>query len=399
MKAICFFAHLVKRYLSFDIKYAKIVFDMKITQIQLSNYRNLKSQTVLPCDGLNVFLGDNAQGKTNLAESVYLCCIGKSPRTEKDRELVAWGQEKAHIRVNYLCRYGNGKIDVELETGCRKKIFVNDAPIARTGELMGNINCVYFSPNEIRIISQSPAERRRFMDIDLCQTDKNYFYGLVRYNKALAQRNNALKLARDLNDARDAVFCWDEILAEEGTQIVTKRHAFCEKLAPLAKSAHEKLTDGKETLRMRYLPNIYAENLQSVYNGIRCALEQNLEKDFQMRHTCVGCQRDDISLKINDIDVRSFGSQGQLRTTALSLKLAELTLFKNITGEFPILILDDVLSELDSDRQRALLNFDENIQILLTSATDISQRLLSANCKIFEIKSGTCTELKIPNKQ
>lgn len=364
---------------------------MKISQIQIVDYRNLKTQTVKLADGLNVFFGDNAQGKTNLVESVYLCCIGKSPRTDKDRDLVRWGCGKAHVKVNYRCRFGEGDISVEAEIGAKKKILVNGAPIARMGELMGALNCIYFSPNEIRIISRSPAERRRFLDIDLCQTNKNYFYGLVRYNKALIQRNNALKAAADLRDAEDSVFCWDKILSEEGAKIVFWRSKFCEKLAPLAMRAHEKLTDGKETLEMRYVANISGSSEEAIYTGFCDTLRQNAEKDFQLRHTSSGCQRDDISLKVNGVDVRSYGSQGQLRTTALALKLAELELFWELTGEYPVLILDDVLSELDADRQRRLLNFDENLQILLTSATDV-ESILPQRRKIFCIKDGLCTE-------
>lgn len=367
---------------------------MKISQIQLTNYRNLQTQTVPLGDGLNVFLGDNAQGKTNLAESVYLCCLGKSPRTSNDRDLICWGHDAARVKVSYACRFGEGEIAVDLVSGAKKKIFVNGAPIAKMGELMGHVNCIFFSPNEIKIISQSPAERRRFLDIDLCQTDKNYFYGLVRYNRALAQRNNALKDARDIKDARDAVFCWDKILAEEGAQIVAKRRDFCEKLAKPAAEAHQKLADGKEQLQLKYLPNIIGETPQKTYEGLRLALEENLEHDFRLRHTGVGCQRDDISLKINGVDVRNFGSRGQLRTTALSLKLAELTLFRNLTGEYPVLILDDVLSELDAERQKRLLNFDVELQILLTSATDICG-MLPQNGKVFDIKEGKVNCRKI----
>lgn len=365
---------------------------MKVTQITVSNYRNLKSQTVTPIDGLNVFLGDNAQGKTNLVESVYLCCIGKSPRTERDKDLICWGQEKAFVKICYTCRYGEGSIEMDLSATSKKKIAVNGVPVAKTGDLMGYLNCVYFSPNEIKIISQSPAERRRFLDIDLCQTDRNYFYSLLRHNKALAQRNNALKQAKDLQDAKDAVFGWNRVIAEEGARIVAKRKRFCQQLKPLAQAAHRKLTDGKEELALEYVTKICGENVQELANNYLAALEESLEKDFQLRHTTVGCQRDDILLKLNGVDVRSFGSQGQLRTTALSLKLAELSIFKNLVGEYPVLILDDVLSELDADRQKRLLGFDKELQILLTSATDISEKPLGEQCKIFEIQKGVCQE-------
>ena len=364
---------------------------MKVTQISLSNYRNLAQQKVVLGNGLNIFVGHNAQGKTNLVESVYLCCIGKSPRTEKDKDLVRWGEQNAFVKVNYNCRYGDGEIAIDIKSQGKKQIAVNSVGITKMAELMGYLNCIYFSPNEIKIISQSPAERRRFLDIDLCQTDKNYFYSLQRFNKALAQRNNLLKSATSLEQLKDTVFVWDAQIAEEGARVVAKRKAFCEKLKVYAKRCHEKLTDGKETLDLEYVTQIEGETTKDLAQNYLKLLENSLQKDFALRHTSIGCQRDDICLKINGVDVRSFGSQGQLRTTALSLKLAELMIFKDIIGEYPVLLLDDVLSELDYDRQKRLLNFDKRLQILLTTATEIPQELLG-ECKQFVITNGVCQE-------
>ena len=365
---------------------------MRVTQISVNNYRNLARQTVEPSGGLNIFVGDNAQGKTNLVESVYLCCIGKSPRTDKDRDLICWGKDRALVKVSYNCRFGEGVIEVALNSGAKKQIAVNSVPIAKIGELMGYLNCIYFSPNEIKIISQSPSERRRFLDIDLCQTDKNYFYSLTRFNKALQQRNNVLKQARSIEDARDVIFAWDKQIAEEGARVIAKRKSFCDKLKVYAKQSHATLTDGVEALELEYITQINGLGVEKIAENYLQQLQNNLEKDFQLRHTSVGCQRDDVALKINGTDVRSFGSQGQLRTTALSLKLAELQIFKNLIGEYPVLILDDVLSELDVDRQRRLLNFDAELQILLTSATEISHDLTDTACKFFTVKNGVCTQ-------
>ncbi|MCH5160383.1 MAG: DNA replication/repair protein RecF [Clostridiales bacterium] len=365
---------------------------MKVTEICVNNYRNLAKQTILPSGGLNIFTGDNAQGKTNLVESVYLCCIGKSPRTDKDKDLICWGKDKAFVRVKYLCRFGEGEIEVALTANAKKQISVNSVPIAKIGELMGYLNCIYFSPNEIKIISQSPQERRRFLDIDLCQTDKNYFYSLTRFNKALQQRNNLLKQARSVEEVRDTVFVWDKQIAEEGARVIAKRKSFCEKLKVYAKQSHATLTNNEEQLELDYVTQIKGENVNEIAENYQIALQNSIEKDLQLRYTTVGCQRDDVALSINGTDVRSFGSQGQLRTTALSLKLAELQIFKNLIGEYPILILDDVLSELDVDRQRRLLNFDAELQILLTSATEISHGLTNADCKFFSVKQGICSE-------
>lgn len=364
---------------------------MKVTEISVNNYRNLARQKVTPDSGLNIFAGDNAQGKTNLVESVYLCCIGKSPRVDKDKDLICWGEDSAYVKVKYLCKYGEGDISITLRANTKKQIAVNSVPITKMGELMGYFNCIYFSPNEIKIISQSPAERRKFLDVDLCQTDKNYYYSLSRFNKALAQRNNLLKIAKSADEARETVFAWDKQIAEEGAKVIAKRRAFCDKLKVHAKSCHERLTDKKESLTLAYVTPIKGDSVAEITQNYLEALQQNIEKDFSLRHTSTGCQRDDVALKINGVDVRNFGSQGQLRTTALSLKLAELTIFKEIIGEYPVLLLDDVLSELDADRQKRLLSFDDNLQILLTTATDLSQEL-TRNAKTFEIKNGVCKE-------
>ena len=365
---------------------------MRVTEIAVSSYRNLAKQRVTLGNGLNIFTGDNAQGKTNMVESVYLCCIGKSPRTDRDKDLIRWGQDKAFVRVKYQCRFGEGEIAITLTAGAKKQITVNAVPIVKMGELMGYLNCIYFSPNEIKIISQSPAERRRFLDIDLCQTDKNYFYSLSRFNKALTQRNNLLKTAKTVEELRATVFVWDKQIAEEGAKVVAKRRSFCEKLKVYAQQSHATLTDSAEQLAMDYVTQIKGDSVADLTNYYLKLLSDNLAKDFQLRHTSAGCQRDDIALTINGTDVRSFGSQGQLRTTALSLKLAELQIFKNIIGEYPVLILDDVLSELDIDRQKRLLNFDSDLQILLTTATEINHDLASNNCKFFTISQGVCKD-------
>ena len=363
---------------------------MKVNEITVCNLRNLSKQTVKPSEKLNIFCGDNAQGKTNLVESVYLCAIGKSPRTDKDKDMICWGKDFAYVKVKYSCRYGDGEIYVALRASAKKQIAVNSVPITKMGELMGYLNCIYFSPNEIKIITMSPVERRRFLDIDLCQTDKNYYYSLSRFNKALAQRNNLLKQSNSLDEAKDFIFAWDAQLAEEGAKIIYKRKEFCNKLKVYAKQCHSMLTDDKETLELDYITQIKGDTVAELSSNYAEALTKNIEKDYQLRYTSAGCQRDDISLKINGVDVRTFGSQGQLRTTALALKLSELKIFKDIIGEYPVLILDDVLSELDLDRQKRLLNFDSDLQILLTTATEIDKDLVPSGCKRFTIVKGVC---------
>ncbi len=380
-----------KQQLIFLIMCVIMIF-MKVTEISVSGYRNLKRQKINPSAGLNIFVGDNAQGKTNLIESVYLCAIGKSPRTDKEKDLICRTEDKSYVKVDFCSRYGEGDVSFELSREQKRKIQVNSVPIAKTGELMGYFNCVYFSPTEIRIISQSPAERRRFLDIDLCQTDKNYFYSLTRFNKVLAQRNNLLKTAT-LDELKESIFVWDKQIAEEGAKIIFKRKNFCKKLVTLADECHRQLSDGQESLLVKYVTQIEGETVAELTKNYLNKLTENFEKDVAARFTSCGCQRDDIMLKINDVDVRTFGSQGQQRTTALSLKLAELLVFKEIIGEYPVLLLDDVLSELDLSRQKRLLRFDEGLQILLTSATELPKELTSeTECAIFDVKDGVVTK-------
>ncbi|MCM1042811.1 MAG: DNA replication/repair protein RecF [Corallococcus sp.] len=363
---------------------------MQIKSVTVKNYRNLTQQKISLGSGLNVFVGDNAQGKTNLLESVYLCCIGKSPRTDKDKDLIRWGETVAHVKTEYNCRYGDGEISVGI-AGNKKHISVNSVPIAKLGDLLGYLNCIYFSPQDIKIVSQSPAERRKFMDMDLCQMDKNYFYGLQKFNKALAQRNNMLKQNREISQAKDTLFIWDGQIAEEGAKLVMKRRAFCESLKAFAKRSHRKLSVGKEELVLEYQTQISGETFAELTDNYAKLLENSLEQDCRLGYTSVGCQRDDISIAIGNADVRNFGSQGQQRTAALALKLAELAIFKEQIGEYPVLLLDDVLSELDAERQKQLLSFSKFTQVLLTTACKINDLTSGMDLTEYVIEGGKAT--------
>ncbi len=364
---------------------------MRVTQIETSDYRNLQTQTVVLGNQLNIFTGINAQGKTNLLETVYLCCIGKSPRTDKTKELINWTKTNARVKVRYENHLGGGETEVILLADGKKQISANGNVLKRTGDLMERLNCVYFSPAEIRIISQSPAERRHFLDVDLCQTDKNYYYSLARFNKALEQRNAVLKRATSVEEVQENTYEWNAQLADEGARIIAKRKEFCAKLKVWAKKCHEKLTNGKETLDLDYATSVTGETIEEIAVNYLALLQNNAKKDYELRYTFGGCQRDDIMLKVNGTDVRSYGSQGQLRTTALALKLAELCIFKEMLGEYPVLLLDDVLSELDDERQEHLLHFDKNLQILLTSATAVPSAL-AKDATNFVIENGKCTK-------
>ncbi len=366
---------------------------MKITRLTLRNWRNISYESIQLHDGLNVLVGSNAQGKTNIVESIYMCCLGKSPRTDKDKELVKLGTQVAHIKTNYTCRYGDGEIAIGI-TGNKKSVTVNSVPLTKLGDLLGYLNCIYFSPNEIKIISSSPQERRKFMDIDLCQIDKAYYSNLAKFNRALAQRNNILKKYTSAGKIRQEIFIWDSILADTGARIIWRRKQFCEQLAPLASQCHSSITDNKEKLTLSYHTTIGGNSVSAIADNYLQALNDSIDKDIQLHYTTVGCQRDDIILAINNQDIRTYGSQGQLRTSALSLKLAELEIFYQLIGEYPILLLDDVLSELDNDRQQRLLSWADKTQVLLTTATEIPPQLMPTNTCTLHVSSG-----KVSNKK
>ncbi len=360
---------------------------MRINRLQLRNWRNISNQTLQLNSGLNVLLGSNAQGKTNIVESIYMCCLGKSPRTDKDKELVKLGTQVAHIKTNYTCRYGEGEIAIGI-TGNKKSVTVNSVPLTKLGDLLGYLNCIYFSPAEIKIISSSPQERRKFMDIDLCQIDKAYYVNLAKFNRALAQRNNILKKYTSTDKIRQEIFIWDSILADTGSRIIWRRAQFCNQLAPLANACHSSITDNKEKLTLNYHTTITGNSIAEISSNYLQSLTDNLDKDIQLHYTTIGCQRDDIVLSINNQDIRAYGSQGQLRTSALSLKLAELEIFYQLIGEYPILLLDDVLSELDNDRQQRLLGWADKTQVLLTTATEIPTQLLPQNTSTLHVCNG-----------
>lgn len=366
---------------------------MRLKSISVTNFRNLSPAKIIPSGGLNLILGDNAQGKTNLLESVCLCCLGKSPRTDKDREMINYDADFARVFTEFESRYGSADIAVVLSKKRKKAVAVNSVPILKIGELLGYLNAVYFSPDEIRVIRMSPADRRRFLDVDLCQADKSYYYALVKYNKILNQRNNLIKKSRDVNSLKEMLFVWDAQLAKECARIVSKRMRFCDRLKTLAADAHDKLTDGKERLEISYVTQISGENAEQREKNMLELLGAGVQKDFELGYTTSGCQRDDLKFCVNGVDIRSFGSQGQQRTAALSLKLAELEIFKELTGDYPVLLLDDVLSELDLSRQKRLLDFCDRVQIILTATHLDGELRRGREYAEFRLKNGVVTRV------
>lgn len=334
---------------------------MYVQSLELNNFRNYSNLDISFDIGTNILYGNNAQGKTNILEAIYLFGTSKSHRGSKDKDMISFGCEDSHMKMVVMKNDVPVRIDMHLKKNKTKGIAVNGIPIKKLGELFGLINVVFFSPEDLSIIKSGPAERRRFIDLELCQLDKLYVYNLVNYNKIVNQRNQLLK---ELNfyydkDLYETLDIWDIQLADFGSKIITRRTEFIEDLNEIIYGIHRNITNGKEELYIKYEPNIFDNNLYD-------ELIKNRDKDIKYKTTSVGPHRDDISFYDKNIDLRKFGSQGQQRTAALSLKLSEIELVKSIIKDMPVLLLDDVLSELDSNRQSHLLNSLNNVQTIIT---------------------------------
>ena len=342
---------------------------MKIKKLSLFQFRNYERAEFAPCPGVTVLYGANAQGKTNLLEALVLCCLGRSHRTNKDLDLIRFGQAMARVRAVYEGNEGAQEILVCLSAseGKKKEVRLNQTPMKRIGELMGHINVVLFSPEDLRLIKDGPESRRRFLDMEISQQQPAYFYALQRYQRALTQRNELLKKIAD--SASGALFStlaeWDALLAAAGGEIISRRKAFIGRLSEAAKEAHFSLSGGKEELTLRYAAK--AQDALELENFLRASRKE----DMRRMTTTVGPHRDDLTVLINGRDARLFGSQGQQRTAALSLKLSEIEVMRRDLQRSPILLLDDVMSELDVSRRNMLLSSIGGVQTVIT-CTDVS---------------------------
>lgn len=332
---------------------------MYIREVILFQFRNYEHLNLSLHPKLNIIYGKNAQGKTNILESLYICATGRSHRTTHEKETINWNKEESHIRLFLHKQNRIDKIDFHLDKAGKKSAAINGIPIQKLGELLGIMNVIIFSPEDLQLIKRGPKERRRFIDMELCQLDRLYYYNLQQYYKVLKQRNHLLKSININKSQKNMMDIWDEQLIYFGEKVIESRKVFIQKINDLAFLIHGNITSQKEKLLIEYLPNI-------TNNQFKDKLRDNLIKDIQSGNTSIGPHRDDIIFKVNNMDLRTYGSQGQQRSVALSLKLAEIDLMKQETGEIPILLLDDVLSELDENRQKDLIGYIDNIQTILT---------------------------------
>ena len=354
---------------------------MIIKSLEIADYRNYDSLHIDFSSGTNILYGDNAQGKTNILEAIYMSATTKSHKGSKDKDVVNFRKEEAHIRT-YLEKEGiETRVDMHLRKNKSKGIAIDGQKIKKAAQLLGLLNVVFFSPEDLSIIKNGPAERR-FVDMELCQLDQFYLYNLNNYNKIVNQRNKLLKDMYFNPSLRDTLNIWDSQLVSFGSKIIERRKLFTEQLNEIIIEIHRKLSGGREDLLIQYEPDVMIEDYTR-------KLSVNQERDVKLKQTTTGPHRDDFSFLVGDIDIRKFGSQGQQRTAALSLKLSEIELVKKMTKDNPVLLLDDVLSELDSNRQNYLLSTIGDIQTIITcTGLDEFVNNRFEIDKVFHIESG-----------
>ena len=357
---------------------------MIITRAQLTGFRSYEACELTPCEGVNVLLGDNGQGKTNVLEALYVCCTGRSHRTRQDRDLIRWGADFAAVRVQALRRDGSHEVELVLPALGRRKIKVSGQEVSRSGELLGHVTGVLFSPEDLRTVKDGPAERRRFVDMALSQIRPAYYYALQRYARALKQRGEALRVVSAQPAYLATLDAWDEQLAVAGAELTRHRREYIEKLSRMAADTHRDIADDRERLEIRYLPSVAAgEDVQANLEALFGAREM----DIRRMTTSVGAHRDDVQILVEGRDVRAFGSQGQQRTAALSMRLSELEVMREQLGEWPMLMLDDVMSELDPGRRRQLVSRLKGIQTFIT-CTDAEDLAGAEVGRAWRVESG-----------
>ncbi|MBR4777592.1 MAG: DNA replication/repair protein RecF [Lachnospiraceae bacterium] len=359
---------------------------MIIRSLELSNFRNYEKLNISFSPDVTILYGDNAQGKTNVLEALYTASTTKSQKGSKDKDMIKFNESESHIRMTVEDGDIERRIDMHLKSTKQKGVAIDGIPIRKASELYGIMNIISFSPDDLGIIKEGPAERRRFIDMELCQLDKLYMHNFSGYNRALDQRNNLLKQISFNAELKGTLNVWDEQLINFGEYLIEKRDLFIKEISDIASKIHSIITENKETLEIQYLPSTDKESFRN-------ELLSSREKDIILKMTNVGPHRDDMVFMVNGQDARKYGSQGQQRTAALTLKLAEIELVKKKTGKNPVLLLDDVLSELDRNRQNKLLENISGVQTIVT-CTGLEEFIKNRikYDKVYRVTAGTITE-------
>ncbi len=357
---------------------------MYIKELELKNFRNYDEIHLEFNKNINFIIGDNAQGKTNLLEAIFMSSISKSFRTSKDFEMIRFGKDYCMIKIYAEKELFPVNIEIKIDKNKGKFIKIDGISASKASELLEKVYIVIFSPEDLKIVKDEPEKRRKFIDRELSMLKPSYYNSLSNYKKVLAQRNIYLK-ERDIDFT--ILDIWDIQLAEYGSKIIEMRQNFIKKIDVISSDIHKKITNGKELLKIEYDPNVF--NLNDNKKALYEELKKSVNNDLRLRTTTKGPHRDDIQFFIDDVNVRNFGSQGQQRTAALSLKLAELNLIKEESGESAILLLDDVMSELDSTRQKFLVKTLSDTQLFITT-TEITPCLEEElkNGNIYNIEKG-----------
>ena len=364
---------------------------MYISSLELADFRNIVSLRMDFSEGTNILYGENAQGKTNILESLYMISTTKSHRGVRDKDMIRFGMEESHIRSLIMKGGIDYRIDMHLRKNKSKGIAINGQRIKKASELIGLLHIVFFSPEDMGIVKNGPAERRRFMDMELCQLDASYLHNLNQYNKTVENRNRLLRDIYMFPDLKETLDVWDAQLVNFGSKIIESRRRFILDLNGIVGEIHGKLSGGREHLSLLYEPNTAAEDLEE-------RLRFSRERDIHMKTTSTGPHRDDFSFMDGEIDLRRYGSQGQQRTCALSLKLSEIDLVKKMIGHRPVLMMDDVLSELDSGRQNYLLNTIGGIQTFITcTGLDEFVNNRFRIDQVYRVENGMCTKKQEPD--
>ena len=355
---------------------------MWIKKIKLNNFRNYNTESINLEKNINIFYGENAQGKTNIIESIFLCSMGKSFRAKKDSEMINLNSENAIIELEYFKSDRNGKIKIEI--GNKKNIYINGIKIKKLSELLGKINIVIFTPDDINILKGGPQNRRRFLDIMISQLKPNYIYNLNMYLKTLEQRNNYLRQIKEEKKDENLLDIWDEKIVEYAINIYNYRKEFIEKINNKIKIIHSEITDNKEEIEIEYITEC---TNKEIYLNL---LKQRRKLDIIKGFTTKGIHRDDFMIYINKKELNLYGSQGQHRTSILSLKLSELSIVHDEIGEYPILLLDDFMSELDEKRRKNLLEKIKNAQVIITCTEKI--KVENNEILIYNVNCGKVTK-------
>lgn len=372
---------------------------MQLEALYLYNFTNYAFLEYDVSSFLNFFVGNNAQGKSNLLDSIYYLSFGRSSRYARDLDLVKWGNTSFQIAAKVKGKNGTFNLKITYQKG-KKELFINENKAQKLGEYIGFLNVVFFSPDDLLLVKGSPALRRKYLDDEITQVSPQYYAYLQQYHKILAQRNNLLREIKNHKVSLDNLLIWDEQMVKIGAKILAKRLEMYRRLKPLARLAHRRLSSAQEELEINYLSSLSLGELKEwklkdLEEIFRQGLSQNLEEDLYRGYTTVGPHRDDFALKINGVDVKTYGSQGQQRTAALSLKLAELEFMYSERGEYPVLLLDDVLSELDRRRREQLLAaVTDKIQTFITcTETDFLDEEILKRAAVYRIKKGTVQRL------